>query len=151
VSRHFDDLNAVLESSPEIWDNAAAAYSAFDAHCDNFRRPTGLGEWLSRRFAENRGCQRPTPPAGEPGLGGKRYGINGGNWRGVMWPYPKTSFQPEVTRAIEIAVQNAYVLLSLPKTGDEAESVTRKVLELAQSGERDAMRLCVDAVKCFQA
>jgi hypothetical protein len=53
--------------------------------------------------------------------------------------------------AMGIAVQDACVLLSLPKTGDEAESVARKILELVQSGERDPKRLCVDAVKCIQA
>ena len=70
-----------------------------------------------------------------------------------MRSYSKTRLpsQPEIMHAMGIAVQDACVLLSLPKTGDEAESVTRKILELVQSGERDPKRLCVDAVKCFQA
>jgi hypothetical protein len=54
-------------------------------------------------------------------------------------------------RAMEIAVRDVCVLLSLPKTSDEAESVATKILELAQRGERDPKRLCVNAVKCFQA
>jgi hypothetical protein len=62
-----------------------------------------------------------------------------------------SSFQPDVIRAIGIAVEDACALLSLRETGDDAESVARKVLELAQSGERDPKRLCLDAVKCFQA
>jgi hypothetical protein len=70
----------------------------------------------------------------------------------VVRSYPKTSlFPPEATRAIAIAVEDACVLLSLRKTGEDAESVARKILELAQSGERDPKRLCLDAVKCFQA
>jgi hypothetical protein len=50
-----------------------------------------------------------------------------------------------------MAVREACSLLGLPKTGDEAESVARKVHELAQIGERDPKRLCMGAVKCFQA
>jgi hypothetical protein len=50
-----------------------------------------------------------------------------------------------------IAVREACSLLGLPRTGDEAESVARKVQELAQIGERDPKRLCMGAVKCFQA
>jgi hypothetical protein len=69
-----------------------------------------------------------------------------------MWSYARTSsFQSEATRAIRIAVRDACVLLSICKTGDDAESVARKVLELAQCGERDPKRLSLDAVKCFQA
>jgi len=59
--------------------------------------------------------------------------------------------QPEVTGAVGIAVQEACVLLGLPRTGNEAESVARKIIELAQIGERDPKRLCMGAVRCFQA
>jgi hypothetical protein len=70
-----------------------------------------------------------------------------------MLSYPNTRLpsQLEITHGMKKAVRDACALLSLPKTGDEAESVARKILELAQSGERDPKRLCVDAVKCFQA
>jgi len=69
-----------------------------------------------------------------------------------MYPVPKAALlQPEVTGAVGIAVQEACVLLGLPRTGNEAESVARKVIELAQIGERDPKRLCMGAVKCFQA
>jgi hypothetical protein len=59
--------------------------------------------------------------------------------------------QPEVRSAVAIAVQEACVLLGLPRTGNEAESVARKIIELAQIGEQDPKRLCMGAVKCFQA
>ena len=69
-----------------------------------------------------------------------------------MWSPPKaTSLQIKSTRAMGIAVRDACVLLGLPRSGDEAELVARKVLELAQIGERDPKRLCVGVVKCFQA
>ena len=67
-----------------------------------------------------------------------------------MWaPLKATSLHAEAARAM--AVREACSLLGLPKTGDEAESVARKVHELAQIGERDPKRLCMGAVKCFQA
>jgi hypothetical protein len=67
-------------------------------------------------------------------------------------PLPKAALlQPEVTGAVGNAVQEACVLLGLPRTGNEAESVARKVFELAQIGERDPKRLCMGAVRCFQA
>jgi hypothetical protein len=65
--------------------------------------------------------------------------------------FPKALLQPEVTGAVRIAVRDAWVLLGLPRTGNEAESVARKVAELAQIGERDPKRLCMGAVECFQA
>jgi hypothetical protein len=69
-----------------------------------------------------------------------------------MWaPLKETSLHPEAARAMGIAVREACLLLGLPRTGDEAESIARKVHELAQIGERDPKRLCMGAVKCFQA
>ena len=68
------------------------------------------------------------------------------SWKRAMWaPLKATSLHAEA------AVPEACSLLGLPRTGDEAESVARKVQELAQIGERDPKRLCMGAVKCFQA
>jgi hypothetical protein len=69
-----------------------------------------------------------------------------------MWSPPKPIVSKlEVTDDVGIAVREACLLLGLPRTGGDAESVARKVLELAQIGERDPKRLCLGAVKCFQA
>jgi hypothetical protein len=60
-----------------------------------------------------------------------------------MYPLSKIALlQLEVTGAVGIAVEEACRLLGLPKTGNEAESVAKKVIELAQFGERDPKRLC---------
>jgi hypothetical protein len=69
-----------------------------------------------------------------------------------VYPLSKAELlHPEVTGAVGIAVKEACVLLGLPSTGNEAESIARKVIELAQIGEQDPKRLCMGAVKCFQA
>jgi hypothetical protein len=67
-----------------------------------------------------------------------------------MWSFPPP-LRPEVARAVAIAVSDACILLGISRTGDEAELVTKKVIELAQTGECDPKRLCMGAVKCFQA
>jgi hypothetical protein len=61
------------------------------------------------------------------------------------------AFEPEVTRAMGIAFEEACRLLRLPDATDPAaEIVAAKIIELAKSGERDAGRLCNGAVMAFQ-
>jgi hypothetical protein len=61
------------------------------------------------------------------------------------------AFEPEVTRAMGIAFENACKSLRLSDIADPAtEIVATKIIELAQSGERDPDRLCNGAVMAFQ-
>jgi hypothetical protein len=61
------------------------------------------------------------------------------------------AFEPEVTRAMGVAFEDACRLLRLPDTADPAaEIVATKIIELAKSGEHDASRLCNGAVMAFQ-
>jgi hypothetical protein len=61
------------------------------------------------------------------------------------------AFEPEVTRAMGIAFEDACKLLRLPDTADPAaEIIATKIIELAKTGEHDAGRLCNAAVMAFQ-
>ena len=60
------------------------------------------------------------------------------------------AFQPEVTRAMGIAFDNACESLRLSATADLAtEVVARKVIELAQKGLIDPEQLCRDVLKAL--
>ena len=61
------------------------------------------------------------------------------------------AFEPEVTRAMGIAFEDACKLLRLPDATDPAaEIIATKIIELAKTGEHDASRLCNAAVMAFQ-
>jgi hypothetical protein len=61
------------------------------------------------------------------------------------------AFEPDVTRAMGIAFEDACRLLRLPDAADPAaEIIATKIIELAKTGEHDAGRLCNAAVMAFQ-
>jgi hypothetical protein len=80
-----------------------------------------------------------------------RYAAIGGSTLPIT-PFLKDhAFEPEVTRAMGIAFEDACRLLRLlDKADPAAEIVATKIIELAKSGERDADRLCNGAVMAFQ-
>lgn len=81
---------------------------------------------------------------------GRRWAIGGSTL--PITPFLQDhAFEPEVTRAMGIAFEDACRLLRLPDAADPAaEIVATKIIELAKLGEHDANRLCNGAVMAFQ-
>jgi hypothetical protein len=57
------------------------------------------------------------------------------------------AFAPEVTRAMGIAFETACARLRLTRNDGATEAVARKIIALAQQGERDPVVLCERALK----
>jgi hypothetical protein len=79
-------------------------------------------------------------------------------YRGWGFTMPITPFlrgqalDPDAIRAMGIAFQDVCRMLGLTDKADAAtEAVARKVIELAQRGERDPVRLADAVLKSFEA
>ena len=56
------------------------------------------------------------------------------------------AFPPEVTRAMGVAFENACARLGLSGDDEASEAVAKKIIALAQQGERDPAVLCERAL-----
>jgi len=66
--------------------------------------------------------------------------------------FPTQGFELEVTRAMVIAFSDSCKLLKLTgRVNLSTDIVAMKIMELAQQGETDPVRLCQGAMKHFRA
>ena len=60
----------------------------------------------------------------------------------------RSAFDPEAFTGMTAAYEAALAALDLPdKTGPVAEIVAKRIIEVAQTGERDPARICELAIK----
>jgi hypothetical protein len=57
------------------------------------------------------------------------------------------AFAPEVTAAMGIAFESACARLRLSRSDSATEAIAKKIIALAQQGERDPLVLCERALK----
>jgi len=66
-------------------------------------------------------------------------------------PFLSRAFDPEMTRVMGIAFESACRSLRLIDRSDPAaELVAMKIIEIAQTGERDSDRLCAAVLEIFK-